>query len=132
MTTFALGSGFDPTNGAAALAGTAPATSTPALNREPRPAIPAGRVKFVHMRYSLLVTARLRLLVIIGAFALIAMIALLRVGYLGFVGSAPSQTSLAEALLPPRGEITDRNGTPLARTFPAYALWFNPDRKSVV
>ena len=33
---------------------------------------------------------------------------------------------MADALLPPRGEITDRNGVPLARAFPAYALWFNP------
>ncbi len=72
-------------------------------------------------------SARLRLFVIVGAFVLIAAIALLRIGYLGFVGAPPSQTSLAEALLPPRGEITDRNGTPLARTFPAYALWYNPD-----
>ncbi|WP_337661475.1 peptidoglycan D,D-transpeptidase FtsI family protein [Erythrobacter sp. Alg231-14] len=78
------------------------------------------------MRYSLLVTARLRLLVIIGVFACVALVALMRVGYLGFVGAAPSETNLADALLPPRGEITDRNGTPLARTFPAYALWFNP------
>jgi cell division protein FtsI (penicillin-binding protein 3) len=61
-----------------------------------------------------------------GCFVLVAAIALLRVGYLGFVGSAPTQPSLSEALLPPRGEITDRNGTPLARNFPAYALWFNP------
>ena len=34
---------------------------------------------------------------------------------------------MAEALLPPRGEIIDRNGVPLARAFPAYALWFNPE-----
>ena len=94
--------------------------------RQGQAALPAGRVKTVAMRQNLLVTARLRLFVIIGLFALAAAVALLRIGYLGFVGAAPSQTSLAEALLPPRGEITDRNGTPLARTFPAYALWFNP------
>jgi cell division protein FtsI (penicillin-binding protein 3) len=28
--------------------------------------------------------------------------------------------------LPDRGDILDRNGVPLARAFPAYALWFNP------
>jgi cell division protein FtsI (penicillin-binding protein 3) len=38
----------------------------------------------------------------------------------------PERTSLQEALLPPRGEITDRNGVPLARAFPAYSLWFDP------
>src|SRR3546814_11671166 len=34
---------------------------------------------------------------------------------------------MEDALLPPRGEITDRNGQPLARAFPAYALWYNPE-----
>jgi len=34
---------------------------------------------------------------------------------------------MSEALLPSRGEIVDRNGVPLARAFPAYALWLNPD-----
>lgn len=121
MNAFALDAGFTP-----AFPGKA-AAATGSLKRDAGPAIPAGRVKLVHMRYGLLVTARIRLLVIVGAFALLALIALLRIGYLGFVGAAPSQTSLAEALLPPRGEITDRNGTPLARTFPAYALWFNPE-----
>ncbi|MEE4199881.1 peptidoglycan D,D-transpeptidase FtsI family protein [Erythrobacter sp.] len=75
----------------------------------------------------MLTTARLRLLLLIVCFACLAGIAMLRIGYLGFVGAAPGQTSLADALLPPRGEITDRTGTPLARNFPAYALWFNPE-----
>jgi len=117
MTAFALDAGLDPTFDSD---GSAP------LKRQPRPAIPAGRVKAVHMRYSLLVTARMRLLIIIGIFALVAGMALLRIGYLGVVGAPQGHTTLEEALLPPRGEITDRNGTPLARTFPAYALWFNP------
>ncbi|MEO1221429.1 MAG: penicillin-binding protein 2, partial [Pseudomonadota bacterium] len=89
-------------------------------------AMPAGRVQAAHRRSHFLVTARSRLLLLMGCFVLVAAIALLRVGYLGFVGSAPTQPSLSEALLPPRGEITDRHGTPLARNFPAYALWFNP------
>ena len=93
---------------------------------EPQTAKPAGRVQSARQRAEYLVTARSRLLLLLGCFALVAVIALVRVGYLGFVGSAPSQPSLSEALLPPRGEITDRNGTPLARNFPAYALWFNP------
>ncbi len=90
------------------------------------PTIPASRVHLVQLRAHLLLTARMRLLVIAIAFALITLAALLRIIALGFVGSAPARTSLQEALLPPRGEITDRNGAPLARAFPAYALWFDP------
>ncbi|MFU7527722.1 peptidoglycan D,D-transpeptidase FtsI family protein [Qipengyuania sp. ASV99] len=120
MTAFALSAGRAPT--------ATPAPGSPAQRRgnAARPKGSAGRLHSVHMRHGLLITARLRLLVILGGFVLVALIALARIGYLGFVGAAPSQTSLAEALLPPRGDITDRNGTPLARTFPAYALWFNP------
>ena len=90
------------------------------------PAIPAGRVRQVNMRAQLLGTARLRVLWVALGFALITLIALLRVASLGMVGNAPQRTSLEQALLPPRGEITDRNGVPLARAFPAYALWFDP------
>lgn len=95
-------------------------------NSSSGPALPLGRVQLVHMRRNLLVTARLRLYIIIGLFAFVAAIALLKILYLGFGGAAPGRTSLAEALLPPRGEIVDRNGTPLARNYPAYALWYNP------
>ncbi|MEO6041761.1 MAG: penicillin-binding protein 2 [Croceibacterium sp.] len=63
----------------------------------------------------------------IGAgFMALALIALLRIAYLGVVQPAPQAHTMADALLPSRGEITDRNGVPLARAFPAYALWFNP------
>lgn len=90
------------------------------------PPLPVGRVQLVHMRRNLLVTARLRLFILIGIFGLVAVVALLKIAYLGIGGAAPGRTSLAEALLPPRGEIVDRNGTPLARNYPAYALWYNP------
>ena len=45
---------------------------------------------------------------------------------MGLFEQAPGRQSMAEALLPPRGEITDRNGVALARAFPSYSLWFNP------
>jgi cell division protein FtsI (penicillin-binding protein 3) len=90
------------------------------------PSIPAGRVGSITLRAQLLWTARFRVLWLFIGFALVTLIALLRIASLGFVGNAPERTSLQDALLPPRGEITDRNGAPLARAFPAYALWFNP------
>lgn len=90
------------------------------------PSIPAGRVQRVNLRAQLLWTARFRILWVMGGFALVTLIALTRIVALAFDGQAPERTSLAEALLPPRGEISDRNGVPLARAFPAYALWFDP------
>ncbi len=90
------------------------------------PVIPAGRMGGAGLRAQLLWAARVRVLWLLVGFALIALIALLRIASLGLVGQAPERTSLEDALLPPRGEITDRNGAPLARAFPAYALWFDP------
>ncbi|MFN4019568.1 MAG: peptidoglycan D,D-transpeptidase FtsI family protein [Erythrobacter sp.] len=90
------------------------------------PSLPAGRVQRVNLRAHLLWTARFRVLWVAGGFALVALIALVRIASLAYAGQAPARTSLEDALLPPRGEITDRNGVPLARAFPAYALWFDP------
>ncbi len=91
------------------------------------PSIPAGRVQRFNLRAQLLWTARFRILWVMAVFALVTLIALTRIVALAFDGQAPERTSLAEALLPPRGEISDRNGVPLARAFPAYALWFDPE-----
>ena len=79
------------------------------------------------MRARSLIIARIRLLVILGLFGFAAVVCLARIAMLGLFESPARAASLAEALLPSRGEIADRNGVPLARAFPAYALWFNPD-----
>ena len=86
-----------------------------------------ARIQLVDVRRKLLLTAQLRILLIGAGFLLVTAAAMLRIAYLGVVQPAPQQTSMAEALLPPRGEITDRNGVALARAFPAYALWYNPE-----
>lgn len=90
------------------------------------PVIPAGRLPSVGLRAQLLWAARFRVLWLLGGFVLVALVALLRIVSLGLGGNAPERTTLADAMIPPRGEITDRNGAPLARAFPAYALWFDP------
>ena len=74
-----------------------------------------------------LTVARLRVLFVAALFAALAAAAVLRIAYLGLTDASHSATSFEEALLPPRGELTDRNGQPLARAFPAFALWYNPD-----
>lgn len=90
------------------------------------PVIPAGRLPSAGLRAQMLHAARLRVLWLFAGFGAVALIAVLRIATLGLGGNAPQHTSLEEALLPPRGEITDRNGAPLARAFPAYAMWFDP------
>jgi cell division protein FtsI (penicillin-binding protein 3) len=100
--------------------------AAPLAARVATPVIPAGRLPSMGLRAQLLWTARVRVLWLLGGFSLIALIAMLRIASLGLAGQAPQRTSLEDALLPPRGEITDRNGAPLARAFPAYALWFEP------
>lgn len=91
-----------------------------------RTAISSGRVELVNVRRTSLVTAKWRVLWVLAGFALVALLALLRIVWLGLFGDAPARTDLAGDMLPRRGEIVDRNGVPLARAFPAYALWFNP------
>ncbi len=88
--------------------------------------VKTGRGRLADFRRRTLLVARLRVLMVSAVFLLIASAALARIAWLGLVQPATHQYSMAEALLPPRGEITDRNGVPLARAFPAYALWFNP------
>ena len=85
-----------------------------------------GLVELVNVRQRCLFTARSRLLFLALAFLLATGLSLGRIAWIGAAGAAPVKTSMAAALLPDRGEITDRNGAPLARAFPAYALWFNP------
>ena len=92
-------------------------------------AVASGRVQLVTIRQQSLTLARWRVLWVVLGFAFIAMLALVRIAYLGMSDEGLRGTSLEEALLPPRGEITDRNGIPLARAFPAYALWFEPEAR---
>ena len=88
--------------------------------------ISSGRLQLVNVRQRLLLIAKWRVLWVLAAFALVAIIAMIRLFWLGVAEAAPESRNMDEALLPPRGEIVDRNGLPLARAFPAYALWYNP------
>ena len=96
-----------------------------ALSLEGGP-VPKRRALAV-FRQRCVIVARLRAILLAGAFAVIAAVAIVRIGYLGFTGAETQSLSLEQELLPDRGEITDRNGVPLARAFPAYALWFDPE-----
>ena len=88
--------------------------------------ISTGRVELVNARTRALTEAKWRVVYVAMIFAAVVAVALLRIAALGIRDDAPREASSAEALLPPRGDIVDRNGEPLARAFPAYSLWFNP------
>ena len=87
--------------------------------------VASGRVEIANTRRQALTMAKWRLVWVAAGFAAIAAIAVLRVLYLGLVEGSPANAA-AYGLTPPRGDIVDRNGVPLARAFPAYALWYNP------
>ena len=108
------------------LAAHQPALFAPA---RPLPGLPAAHpsTRPMDLRRQALLMARTRLLLIGGTFVLLTLAALLRLGWIGVVQPPGHAATMAEKLLPPRGEITDRNGVPLARAFPAYALWYNPE-----
>jgi cell division protein FtsI (penicillin-binding protein 3) len=88
--------------------------------------VTTGRRQLVNVRQRSLLVAKWRVLWVLTLFAVIAICALLRIGFLGMFEPSRAGTSIIDALLPDRGEIVDRNGAPLARAFNAYALWFNP------
>lgn len=90
-------------------------------------AITAGRHQLVNVRQRSLQVAKWRALWLLGLFAAIAICALIRIAFLGVFEPAPRSQVLADALIPKRGDIVDRNGVPLARQFDAYALWYNPN-----
>lgn len=90
-------------------------------------AISTGRVHLITNRQRSLTMARWRALWLALLFVAIGVVALVRLAFLGVSDRVTTVASLEQALLPPRGEITDRNGVPLARAFPAYALWYNPE-----
>jgi cell division protein FtsI (penicillin-binding protein 3) len=88
--------------------------------------VTTGRRQLVNVRQRTLLQAKWRMLWVLSLFGVIAFSALGRIAYLGTFEPSRAIATMADALLPSRGEIVDRNGVPLARAFNAYALWYNP------
>ncbi|MEO6094048.1 MAG: penicillin-binding protein 2 [Novosphingobium sp.] len=88
--------------------------------------IASGRGQLVNVRQRTLLVAKWRAQWVMAAFVAVAVGAILRIGFLGLLGSASAAANFNDALVPMRGEIVDRNGIPLARVIDAYSLWYNP------
>jgi cell division protein FtsI (penicillin-binding protein 3) len=84
------------------------------------------RRQLVNVRQRTLLLAKWRVLWIVLIFSAIAVSALFRLVFLGLFDANPQSLAMADALVPRRGDIVDRNGVPLARAFEAYSLWYNP------
>ncbi|WP_374281903.1 peptidoglycan D,D-transpeptidase FtsI family protein [Novosphingobium sp.] len=88
--------------------------------------ISSGRGELVNVRQRTLLMAKWRVIWVALAFGFVAMVAVLRILFLGAFEGQPARADAFAALLPSRGDIVDRNGVTLARAFPAYSLWYNP------
>lgn len=88
--------------------------------------ISSGRGALVNVRSRSLLMAKWRVLWVVLGFSVIALAAVSRILFLGLFEPAPAQQQFGTLLVPERADIVDRNGVPLARAFPAYALWYNP------
>ena len=89
--------------------------------------VTTGRCALANIRQRSLLVAKWRALWLLALFAALAACAIVRLGMLGLFEDAPRGMSIADALLPDRGGIVDRNGVLLAGDIDAYALWFNPE-----
>jgi cell division protein FtsI (penicillin-binding protein 3) len=79
-------------------------------------------------RYDLTAVAHARLVVLLLLFALATSVLAVRMLWLGvFVGEAGGGAT-ASTLVPPRADILDRNGEPLARTIDAYSIAVRPEK----
>jgi cell division protein FtsI (penicillin-binding protein 3) len=67
-----------------------------------------------------------RLLVLAGVFGLFLMLIMVRLATLALFEGSRAYGATTSSYVPVRGDITDRNGVPLARTIRAYAIWVKP------
>jgi cell division protein FtsI (penicillin-binding protein 3) len=88
---------------------------------------PASAVKPVQ-RYDLIGVAHKRLVVLLILFALATSVLAGRMLWLGIFAGEGRGNVVAGGMAPPRADILDRNGEPLARTIDAYSIAVRPER----
>ncbi|WP_300972821.1 penicillin-binding protein 2 [Sphingomonas sp. LHG3406-1] len=93
---------------------------TPALVARPE------RLRLVGQRRQLLGVMHQRLMVGMLLFAAIIGAVVLRLTWLGLFGDHAGRQASYSALIPPRGDIVDRDGQPLARTIDSWTVALQP------
>lgn len=79
-------------------------------------------------RLNLTATIHQRLMLALLLMIAISLILVLRLTWIGLFSGAEPAENYNLAGLPPRADIVDRNGVPLARTMEAYSISVRPDR----
>lgn len=79
-------------------------------------------------RYQWLVTAHLRLMVMMLVFLGVGTLIGVRLIWLGVFGDPPNRLYTDTSFVPVRGDIVDRNGVPMASTIDAWSIGVHPTR----
>ncbi|MPT47573.1 MAG: penicillin-binding protein 2 [Sphingobium sp.] len=79
-------------------------------------------------RQNLTATAHQRLMMILLVILAVAAVLVLRLAWMGVSSGLQAHTSYGAGGAPPRADIVDRNGVPLARTMDGYSIAVRPSR----
>ncbi|MFT3967068.1 MAG: penicillin-binding protein 2 [Sphingobium sp.] len=88
---------------------------------------PAGTGKPTQ-RFDLIGVAHARLVVLLLLFGVATLVLAGRMLWMGMFADAAEGGGVPSAMVPPRADILDRNGEPLARTIDAYSIAARPER----
>ena len=85
-----------------------------------------NRIRDAGQRYQWLVTAHLRLMVLMLVFLGVGSLIGLRLTWLAVFGDPPAASQTGTSFIPVRGDIVDRNGVTLASTMDAWSIGIHP------
>jgi cell division protein FtsI (penicillin-binding protein 3) len=83
--------------------------------------LPADRQQMLALTYH-------RMMMVMLLFAGVTLLIVAKLGLLQIISDRPDGNGNANPLIPPRADIVDRNGTPLARTIEAWTIGVHPKR----
>lgn len=86
------------------------------------------RVRTPGQRFHLAEVAHKRLMLLLLLLTATVLLIALRLLWMGIFTDGGHGTGSGASLIPPRADIVDRNGVPLARTMDAYSIAVRPDR----
>lgn len=87
-----------------------------------------SRPRAAHQRVNLTALAHNRLMLLLILFMAITLVLIVRLAWVGAFAGQGSGGYAAGPLVPPRADIVDRNGVPLARTMDAYSIAVRPSK----